>query len=489
MPVSRTLLRVAWPALWAAVAGLAGLVALVSIALVAAPPARAGAPATIISHGSRELPRVALTFDDNFYPSRALSILDTLRRYNVPATMFVTGVYVTAYPQISSAIVEGGFEVGDHSMTHASLTELSWEGMLYEIGGGTRFFTEQTGMRTSPLMRPPFGHANARVAEAAGANGFRYVVLWDVGAPDWEGISADSIRDTIVRNARNGSIVLMHLAAPHTWEALPGIITGLRARGFELVTVSELLKGGRRFLDVANGSPVDLAVERLVEEGYMGGYNESYFGPADPMTRAQFAKVAVLVADIHTPQVENASQPTFVDVPALRDARGDALVYPFDYIEEAAAAGILQGSSESSALRFRPFHNITRVQLAQIVARLARTFKGYPESLPGGGASRFTDAPDYAQVDLALVTSLGLLTGYSDSRFDPWAKATRGHVALVLDRFLDLPAYVPPPPPTTTTTAPSTTTTAPTTTTTAPPPTTTTTHSGMHPPTTTTTVP
>jgi len=473
-----------------AAAALLVVTALTWVVVFVAPPASAATPATIVTHGSRELPRVALTFDDNYYPSRTLSILDTLRRYDAPATLFLTGVYVTAYPQVNTAIVQGGLEVGDHSMTHPFLTKLSWDGMLYEIGGGTRLFTEQTGAPVSLLMRPPYGHVNSAVAEAAGVKGFRYVVLWDVGVEDWTGYSADAIRDHVLNNARNGSIVLLHFAAPHTWEALPEIIVGLRARGFELVTVSELLKGGRRFLDVTNGSPVDKAAERLVEQGYMSGYNESYFGPADPMTRAQFAKVAALVAGIHTPEVENASSPTFADVPVLHDAQGNPLTYPFDYIEEAADAGIIRGSEYGTEFRFRPGDRITRVQLAQIVARLARNSKGYPEAPPGAGASFFIDAPAYAGADLALVSSLGLLTGYTDSRFDPWATASRGHVALVMNRYLDLPVYSAPPPPTTTTTVPSTTTTAaPSTTTTTVPPTTTTTLPVIHPPTTTTTTP
>lgn len=477
--------------LTAAVAALLLALAVVSTAaLLEARPAEAATPATIVNHGSRDLPQVALTFDDNFYPSRSLAILDTLRRYDAPATLFLTGAYVTAYPEISAAIVDGGFEVGDHSMTHPFLTRLTWDGMLYEIGAGTRLFTEQTGARSSQLMRPPYGAVNSVVAEAAGARGFRYVVLWDVGTEDWTGLSAATIRDRILRDTRNGSIVLMHFASEHTWEALPEIITGLRARGFELVTVSKLLKGGRRFLDITNGSAVDRAAERLVEEGYMSGYNESYFGPVDPMTRAQFAKVAVLVAGLHTPAIDNEWSPTFADVEVQRDAQGGPVAYPFDYIEEAAAARILQGWPEGSALYFGPGLNITRVQLAQIVARLARTIRGYPEPSPGAGVPLFVDAPDYARADLALVSSLGLLTGYTDSRFDPWATATRGHVALVMNRFLDLPAYQAPPDTTTTTVPPATTsTTAPTTTTEPPTTTTTTAPPVLRPPTTTTTVP
>lgn len=469
--------------------------ALLSVAAVGPSAAAAAVPATVVSHGPSGARQIALTFDDNFRPQLTLATISVLRQYGVQATFFVTGVYVTAYPEISRAIVDAGLEVGDHSMTHPFLSKLSYGAMLNEIGGGTRFFEEQMGVRTAPLMRPPYGAYNATVAEAAGVNGFRYVVLWDVDTNDWRGYSAATIRDHVLKNAHSGSIVLFHMSAQHTWEALPGIITGLRAKGYELVTVSELLKNGRRFIDVDEGTPVDQAVTRLVKEGYMSGYNESYFGPNDPMARAQFSKVAALVAGIHTPEVERIDSPSFPDVPLVRDAVGTPLAYPFDYVEEAAAAGLLMGSAEGSGMVFRPWDRISRVQLAQIVARMARIFKGYPDPGSGSGTGRFADAPEYAADDLAFVADLGLMTGRSDARFDPWSEALRGHVALVMSRFIDLPGYVAPPT-TTTTTVPSTTsTTGGTTTTTAPPtttttltPTTTTTLREIRPPTTTTTV-
>ena len=135
-------------------------------------------------------------------------------------------------------------------MSHPDLTKLSWSRLLEEVGGGSRTFTAVTGVRTAPLMRPPYGATNATVSQAAAQNGFLYVVNWSIDTQDWTGVSADTITNRVLSNARNGAIVLMHLSAPHTYEAVPGIVQGLRARGFELVTVSRLLKGDRRFLDV-----------------------------------------------------------------------------------------------------------------------------------------------------------------------------------------------------------------------------------------------
>jgi len=440
------------------------------------------APATTVTRGPTDRPRIALTFDDNNQPARARAVVDVLERYDVPATMFVIGSAVGAYPDLARAIADGGFEVGDHTQSHAILATLSWTSLLREIGAGTAAFNRATGRRTAPLLRPPYRATNGAVAAAAGEKGFLYVVLWDVDTNDWKGLSAATIRDHVLSHAHNGAIVLMHLSAPNTAAALPGIITGLRNRGYELVTVSALLKGDRRFLDLPEATDLGRAVLRMVDAGRMSGYDANYFGPADPMTRGQLAKVAVLVAGLHTPEVEKADSPTFVDVPAKRDSEGAVITYPFDYVEEAAAAGILSGRAGESGQVFSPGVEITRGQVAQVVARMARELKGYPADYGADGPT-FSDVPDYAAADVALTAKLGLMKGYSGGTFDVWSSAERGHVAVVMARFLDLAPYVAPPTTTTTTVRPTTTTTLSATTTTTVPPTTTTT---TEPPTTTT---
>ena len=461
------------------------------------PAAQAAVPAAVITHGPRDQRQIALTFDDNFYASRSIPVLQALEAERCKATVFVTGMYANASPDINQEIVNGVnaglFEVGDHSLTHPFLTVLPWDRLIEEVGGGTETFARLTGVRTVPLLRPPYGHTDATVAEAAGAKGFRYIVLWDIDTSDWTNISGDAIRNHVVTNAHDGAIVLMHMSATHTFEAIPGIVRDLRARGYELVTVSELMKDGRRFLDVHDATPGAPAIMRMVDQGYMSGYDENYFGPGNRVTRAQFAKVAVLVTGLHTTPVEAAANPTFRDVPLLLDANGNPLAYPFDYIEEAVAAGLVSGRSVGESLEFGPSEPIARVQLAQIVARMARTLKGYPQSPIDPAAPLSSDVPAYAAEDVLLVRQLGLMTGYSDGSFGAWGPALRAHVAQVMIRFVDLAPYQPPtttttlPPTTSTTESPTTTTTEPTTTTTTTTDTvaTTTTTSPIHRPTTT----
>ena len=99
-----------------------------------------------------------------------------------------------------------------------------------------------------PFFRPPIGGYDADALAAVGAAGYRYTVTWDVDTIDWRpidddppGPTADGIVAKVLGNARGGSIVLMHLGGHETFEALPRIVDGLEAAGYDLVTLDELV--------------------------------------------------------------------------------------------------------------------------------------------------------------------------------------------------------------------------------------------------------
>lgn len=397
-----------------------------------------GATAPVVYSGPTDRPRIALTFDDNYYASRGLAVLEALRSTHTPATIFVTGNYVRGVPDLTSSLARGDFEIADHSASHPDLTKLSWSRLLEEVGGGTRAFRALTGVRTAPLLRPPYGATNAAVAQAAAHNGFLYVVNWNIDTLDWTGRSAEAITATVLNNARNGAIVLMHLSAPHTWQAVPAIVEGLRARGYELVTVSRLLKGDRRFLDVPMSGTTAAAIGRLVDAGIMSGFNEDYFGPEENLTRAQTAKVMVLAAGLHTPEIERLEERSFADVAPVRLSDGSWAPFPFDFVEEAVATGLIQGRFDAQGRRvFDPYGPVTRVQLARILARMARELKGYEDCAEGTGPS-FGDVSPEDRRDVALVARLGLMQGYAGAEFRPDERATRAHMSVVVCRYLDL---------------------------------------------------
>ncbi|GAB4256548.1 MAG: hypothetical protein Kow00129_17030 [Thermoleophilia bacterium] len=156
------------------------------------------------------------------------------------------------------------------------------------------------------------------------------------------------------------------------------------------------------------------------------GFPDGSFKPDDPVTRQQFAKMIVLATDTHTEAVDNEADPTFSDVvPSM------GLPYPFDYIEEAVEAGFIKGDQG----KFNPTHNITRVQLALIIARASGSALPAP---PVGYQTGFSDVPDYAADEVAKAKFNGILDGTTATTFDPYSNATRGQVSKMVVELLTL---------------------------------------------------
>jgi peptidoglycan/xylan/chitin deacetylase (PgdA/CDA1 family) len=210
-------------------------------------------PSLLIRNGPRDSAKIALTFDMGGRVSSALDIVHLLIDRGVPATIFITGAMIenrrTDVGRQVLALVEAHaslFEIGNHSYSHVDFTTLSADDMRAELERTDAAVSARSKLALKPLFRPPFGAVNAAVLETVGASRYRHTVLWDVGTTDWQpesagGPTAAEIVDRVLGTASGGSIVLMHLAGYNTAAALPSIIDGLRFRGIELVTVSELL--------------------------------------------------------------------------------------------------------------------------------------------------------------------------------------------------------------------------------------------------------
>ena len=192
---------------------------------------------------------VALTFDAGANADAVPSILAALRREGVPATFFLTGNFVRDFPAAARSIAAAGFRIGDHTITHPYLTQLSDTAVQREILGGAQQIMSITGKNPAPLFRFPFGDTDARTIAIANRAGF-VSVRWTVDTLGWEGtaghVSASVVVSRVLAAARPGEIVLMHVGSnpdDHTTfdaDALPQVISGLRARGYSFVTLDAL---------------------------------------------------------------------------------------------------------------------------------------------------------------------------------------------------------------------------------------------------------
>ena len=159
---------------------------------------------------------VALTFDAGANADAVRPILATLRRDRVAASFFLTGNFVRAFPAAARAIAAAGFRIGDHTITHRYLTQLSEAAVRHEILGGARQITAVTGANPAPLFRFPYGNANARTIGIANRAGY-VPVRWTVDTLGWEGtaghISAAVVTARVLAALRPGEIVLMHVGS------------------------------------------------------------------------------------------------------------------------------------------------------------------------------------------------------------------------------------------------------------------------------------
>ena len=196
---------------------------------------------TMIRRGSRREREVALTFDDGPSPyTRA--ILRILDRAGVRATFFPVGYSLDRWPRSLAAEARAGHAVGNHTLHHAPLSRLSFREQVHELRGEGRRLRRR-GMPAVRLMRPPYGSYDRRTLTIARRLRM-LVVMWSVDSEDYTRPGRAQIVRNVVLRARPGGIVLMHDGGgprEQTVAALPGIIRRLRARGFRLVTVPELL--------------------------------------------------------------------------------------------------------------------------------------------------------------------------------------------------------------------------------------------------------
>ena len=196
-----------------------------------------------VTHGSRDRRCVALTFDDGPDPERTPALLDTLKAMNVRATFFLVGRAVDAHPALAARIVREGHEVGNHTYSHRYLPLARSRSVRAELAATDAAIERATGL-VPTLARPPYGGRSPRNVQAF-ARSAKRLVTWDVNSFDWKGAPADEVADRVVERTRPGSIILLHEARERgevTIDAVRQIVPALRARGFELTTVSRTLE-------------------------------------------------------------------------------------------------------------------------------------------------------------------------------------------------------------------------------------------------------
>lgn len=186
---------------------------------------------------------VALTFDDGPEPPHSDEVLRILSENDIQATFFLIGIEMQRYPSQTKRIVSSGHEVGNHSYKHNSLVFRSKAAIALDIEK-TDSIIRQSGYGGAIPVRPPYGHKFVSLPSYLAENN-RPTIMWNI-APDENGeASANEIVDSTMTALEPGSIIILHAMYDHTEptrQALPELISRVKAEGYRFVTISELLQ-------------------------------------------------------------------------------------------------------------------------------------------------------------------------------------------------------------------------------------------------------
>ena len=181
---------------------------------------------------------VALTFDDG--PSGALTerLLDGLAARDVKATFFVCGYRVAEYPAALRRIAAEGHEIGLHSEKHDYMQKMDYEAVLDDLTRCRAEVAECCGTQAR-LFRPPGGLYSETVLRASSELELS-LILWSVDPCDWDEAAWDGVLPTVLSEAHDGRIILMHDLSAHSVTCALQAIDRLMAQGYEFCTVSQL---------------------------------------------------------------------------------------------------------------------------------------------------------------------------------------------------------------------------------------------------------
>jgi len=193
----------------------------------------------VVWRGPGAYKNVCLTFDDGPNPAYTPRILQILKEKKVRATFFLIGQHAQQHPDLVKKIYESGHELGDHTFSHVELPKVPSDKIKQEVESTRSIVESATGAKIF-LFRPPWGIFDGRSLAEIAMRKFD-AVLWSVDSRDWSRPGIAQIQANVLEKAGNGSIILFHDDHDQIVQALPDIILNLQQRGYQFITVSEMM--------------------------------------------------------------------------------------------------------------------------------------------------------------------------------------------------------------------------------------------------------
>lgn len=183
--------------------------------------------------------KIAITFDAAWGAEDTEELLSILAEYNAKATVFVVGDWVRQNPDAVKAFYDAGHSIANHSDTHKAYSKLSYEEIKADIVRCNEEIEKCIGVAPT-LVRAPSGDYTNDAINAAESLSMQ-TIQWSVDSLDWQGVSVEEMVKRVTSATENGSILLFHNDVKNTPEALRQILAILSERGYQFVTVEDLI--------------------------------------------------------------------------------------------------------------------------------------------------------------------------------------------------------------------------------------------------------
>ncbi len=395
---------------------------------------------------------IALTFDDGPSSQNTARLLDGLKARGVHCTFFFVGEMAERSPELVKRAWEDGHEIASHTYDHPQMTKKTDAQIKQQLQMTDAILDKAIGQDFSYMLRPPYGDYNQRTLKASNTPCF----FWSMDTYDWKTNNADSVYREFIKQAKDGSIALLHDTHASSVTAALRAIDTLRARGYKFVTLSEMfmrrgvsLENGKIYFSAypgKNGTAAALAQPVVSEEnglisisGDSRGsvyytldgsmptpknsikYTGSFSVPANSVIRALTVVKWNGLRSAETRMVYSARGNLFADV------------YPGDWfyneVDRTVSDGIFKGVAKNV---FSPGSSLTRAMLATVLYRVS----GEAET---GGELPFSDAPEagsWSRDALSWAYENGILKGYGDGTVRPDRNVSRAELGCMIARYL-----------------------------------------------------
>lgn len=180
--------------------------------------------------------KIALTFDDGPNAVYTEQLLNGLKEREIHATFFLIGENLEGNEELVKRMSQEGHILGNHTYSHVQLNLLSKDAACAEIWKTNTALFDITG-KIPVYIRPPYGLWDENAACAAEMQ----EVLWNIDPEDWKYQNKDRIVNVVLKNAKDGGIILLHDNYKTSVEAALEIVDKLTEQGYEFVTIDELL--------------------------------------------------------------------------------------------------------------------------------------------------------------------------------------------------------------------------------------------------------